>query len=94
MIVIRINNTFICLLLEVKKEAPPRPPQPQAPQAPPSTGGGGGVPYPVYIQGMPIPYGASTSTPYPSYVPPPMPQGYNPYGTMPYPSLICYLENK
>ena len=70
--------------VDVKKEVPPRPPQPsqppQAPQAP------GGVPYPVYVQGMPVPYGASASTPYPAYVPPPMPQGYNPYGTMPYPS--------
>ncbi|XP_068909383.1 programmed cell death 6-interacting protein [Tenebrio molitor] len=72
---------------EVKKEAPPRPPQPAqapTPQAPP------GVPYPVYVQGMPVPYGASTSTPYPSFVPPPMPQGYNPYGTMPYPSSYNY----
>ncbi|XP_063911920.1 programmed cell death 6-interacting protein isoform X2 [Zophobas morio] len=73
---------------DVKKEVPPRPPQPsqppQAPQAP------GGVPYPVYVQGMPVPYGASASTPYPAYVPPPMPQGYNPYGTMPYPSSYNY----
>lgn len=40
-------------------------------------------PYPVQIQGMPIPYGAS---PYATYVPPPMPQGFNPYATLPYPS--------
>ncbi|XP_044258227.1 programmed cell death 6-interacting protein [Tribolium madens] len=73
---------------DVKKEAPPRPPQPsQPPQAPPASGG---VPYPVYVQGMPVPYGASTSTPYPAYVPPPMPQGYNPYGTMPYPNSYNY----
>ncbi|RZC42803.1 BRO1, ALIX LYPXL bnd, FUN14, DUF3824 and/or DUF1204 domain containing protein [Asbolus verrucosus] len=45
---------------------------------------------PVYVQGMPVPYGASSATPYPSYVPPPMPQGYNPYGTMPYPSSYNY----
>ncbi|XP_050298360.1 programmed cell death 6-interacting protein [Anthonomus grandis grandis] len=51
-------------------------PQPLAP------GQGPNLPYPVYVQGMPIPYG-STTAPYPSYVPPPMPQGYNPYGTWP-----------
>lgn len=53
-------------------------PQPAAPgQAPPN------LPYPVYVQGMPVPYGATNATPYPSYVAPPMPQGYNPYGTWP-----------
>lgn len=41
------------------------------------------LPYPVQVQGMPVPYGANANTPYPSYVPPPMPQGYNPYGTWP-----------
>ncbi|KAL1491587.1 hypothetical protein ABEB36_012162 [Hypothenemus hampei] len=52
--------------------------QPAAPgQAPPN------LPYPVYVQGMPVPYGATNAAPYPSYVPPPMPQGYNPYGTWP-----------
>nr|CAH7717144.1 unnamed protein product [Callosobruchus chinensis] len=46
----------------------------------------GGLPYPVQMQGMPVPYGATPQTPYPAYMPPPMPQGYNPYATMPYPS--------
>nr|XP_023015780.1 programmed cell death 6-interacting protein [Leptinotarsa decemlineata] len=46
------------------------------------------LPYPVYTQGMPVPYGASANTPYPTYVPPPMPQGYNPYGTIPYPCKL------
>ncbi|XP_044731295.1 programmed cell death 6-interacting protein isoform X2 [Chrysoperla carnea] len=52
------------------------------------------LPYPVNYQGMPIPYGASTQAPYPTYIPPPMPQGYNPYGTlpgtMPYPATYNY----
>lgn len=42
------------------------------------------LPYPVYVQGMPVPYAATVNTPYPAYAPPPMPQGYNPYGTLPY----------
>ncbi|XP_022903763.2 programmed cell death 6-interacting protein [Onthophagus taurus] len=49
------------------------------------------LPYPVYVQGMPIPYGASSSAPYPSYAAPaPMPSSYNPYGTMPYPASYNY----
>lgn len=42
--------------------------------------------YPTQIQGMPIPYGATPNAPYPAYVPPPMPQGFNPYATLPYPT--------
>lgn len=42
--------------------------------------------------GMPLPYGATPATPYPAYVPPPMPTTYNPYATMPYPTQgICTL---
>lgn len=40
--------------------------------------------------GMPIPYGATPATPYPTYVPPPMPTTYNPYATMPYPTQGIY----
>nr|CAD7395361.1 unnamed protein product [Timema poppensis] len=69
---------------ENKKVPPPRPPPPttspstsQAPQT---------LPYPMYPSGMPIPYGATTAAPYPAYMPPPMPGGYNPYaGAAPYP---------
>ncbi|KAI4457578.1 pcd6 interacting protein-related [Holotrichia oblita] len=65
--------------------APSTPSQPQASSVPTT------LPYPVYVQGMPIPFGASANTPYPSYTaPPPMPQGYNPYGTMPYPNSYNY----
>ncbi|XP_023312721.1 programmed cell death 6-interacting protein-like, partial [Anoplophora glabripennis] len=70
---------------EPKREAPAAP-TPSTPSVPnptaqvPTT-----LPYPVYVQGMPVPFGASSSAPYPAYAPPPMPQGYNPYGTMPYP---------
>ncbi|XP_026475185.1 programmed cell death 6-interacting protein [Ctenocephalides felis] len=51
---------------------------------------GANVPYPTSGQTMPIPYGASNVAPYPTYVPPPMPQGYNPYGTLPYPQGYNY----
>lgn len=70
---------FFCL--EPKKETPAQPPAgPSQPMQAPSS-----LPYPVYVQGMPVPYAATVNTPYPAYIPPPMPQGYNPYGTMPYP---------
>ncbi|XP_053946462.1 programmed cell death 6-interacting protein [Anastrepha ludens] len=53
------------------------------PDAP--TPSAGNVPYPHQMQGMPMPYGATPGVPYPTYVPPPMPQGFNPYATLPYP---------
>lgn len=59
-------------------------PTPAAP--PPMAPTGGNVPYPQQFQGMPLPYGASAQAPYPTYMPPPMPQGYNPYATLPYPN--------
>lgn len=73
------------LFLDPKPSTPVAPaapvaPVPGAPQQLPSN-----LPYPVYVQGMPVPYGATANTPYPSYAPPPMPQGYNPYGNVPYP---------
>lgn len=43
-------------------------------------------PYPTQMHGMPVPYGASPAAPYPAYVPPPMPQSFNPYATLPYPT--------
>lgn len=63
---------------------------------PSTTGGGsappthgqqphGSVPYPTQVQGMPLPYNASTAAPYPTYVAP-MPQSFNPYATLPYPN--------
>ncbi|KYN03560.1 Programmed cell death 6-interacting protein [Cyphomyrmex costatus] len=49
------------------------------------------LPYPIEHQGgMPIPYGVTPATPYPAYVPPPMPTAYNPYATMPYPTQAGY----
>lgn len=45
----------------------------------------GAVPYPQQIQGMPLPYGATSAAPYPTYVAP-MPQSFNPYATLPYPT--------
>ncbi|XP_003694269.1 programmed cell death 6-interacting protein isoform X1 [Apis florea] len=48
------------------------------------------LPYPTHFQGMPIPYGAGPTTPYPAYIPPPMPTTYNPYATMPYPTQGTY----
>lgn len=65
-----------------------------APQSPPASmmnqptpmQPGGSMPYPTQPQGMPVPYGATPNAPYPTYVTPPMPQGYNPYATLPYPS--------
>lgn len=56
---------------------------PTQPSGPPA---GGNIPYPTQGQGMPIPYGASPNAPYPAYVPPPMPQSFNPYATLPYPT--------
>lgn len=44
------------------------------------------APYPSQMQGMPMPYGATQASPYPTYQPPPMPTGYNPYATLPYPN--------
>ncbi|XP_058457648.1 programmed cell death 6-interacting protein [Malaya genurostris] len=46
------------------------------------------TPYPMQPQGMPLPYGATPNAPYPAYVPAPMPQGYNPYATLPYPTVF------
>ncbi|KAL3279081.1 hypothetical protein HHI36_016595 [Cryptolaemus montrouzieri] len=72
-----------------KKNSPTTPPQsqessaPQAPQAP-------NLPYPMAVQGMPLPYAASANTPYPAYAPPPLPQGYNPYGNMQFPNSYNY----
>ncbi|XP_072394726.1 programmed cell death 6-interacting protein [Diabrotica undecimpunctata] len=71
---------------------PPKAPEP-SPAAPPQQSQASGyLPYPVQGQGMPVPYGATPNAPYPTYVPPPMPQGYNPYGTMPYPSSYQFPQ--
>ena len=65
----QINKT------EPSPTTPTSPPQPTVVQTSSSN-----LPYPVYMQGMPVPFGApGASAPYQPYVPPPMPQGYNPY---------------
>lgn len=49
------------------------------------------LPYPTQFQGgMPLPYGACGTCPYPAYMPPPMPSTYYPYATMPYPTQGNY----
>ncbi|XP_033229996.1 programmed cell death 6-interacting protein isoform X2 [Belonocnema kinseyi] len=68
-------------------------PQPQS-----STDSGSKLPYPLQFQGsMPIPHSTNT-TPYPAYIPPPMPTTYNPYATMPYPvqddEKLCTYQGK
>ncbi|XP_067014587.1 programmed cell death 6-interacting protein isoform X2 [Anabrus simplex] len=82
-----------------KKEPPPRPPPPTTtpPSSVPTSSGTApppqGLPYPMYPSAMPVPYGASPAAPYPTYIPPPMPAGYNPYGgpgTTPYPQQGGY----
>ncbi|PSN46080.1 Programmed cell death 6-interacting protein [Blattella germanica] len=77
---------------EGKKEPPPRPPPPSVPtsstQPPPVAPGA--MPYPVYPQGMPVPYGATAAAPYPTYMPPSLPTSYNPYASVPYPQQGCY----
>lgn len=62
----------------------PNRPAPAAPQ--PAYQQQPGLAYPVQVQGMPVPYGATSNNPYPAYVPPPMPQSFNPYATLPYPN--------
>lgn len=60
--------------------APTNPHQPAVAQSPPQVS-----PYPQQMNSMPQPYGATPLAPYPTYVPPPMPQSFNPYATLPYP---------
>lgn len=74
--------------------APPATPQvpthhtniaPTNPHATPPASANPNIPYPSQMNTMPQPYGATPLAPYPTYVPPPMPQGFNPYATLPYP---------
>ncbi|CAG9818187.1 unnamed protein product [Phaedon cochleariae] len=82
-----ITNYFTGSSTDGGQSAPATSPPQQPPQQVPSS-----LPYPVYAQGMPLPYGATAQAPYPSYVPPPMPQGYNPYGTMTYPTSYQFPQ--
>ncbi|XP_063368295.1 programmed cell death 6-interacting protein [Cydia amplana] len=63
-----------------RKDPPPRPPPPSAAPAAPAAPAAAALPYPMQPQGMPLPYGAA-----PFYYAAPMPTGYNPYATLPYP---------
>lgn len=55
----------------------------------------GRVPYPSQVHGMPVPYGATATAPYPTYAPPQMPaQSYNPYATLPYPQRMSNTRIK
>ncbi|GLG92649.1 Programmed cell death 6-interacting protein [Gryllus bimaculatus] len=83
---------------DARKAPPPRPPPPAAPasvvqpEVPAASAAAAAPPYPLYPGAMPLPYGAAPGAPYPTYVPPPMPAGYNPYGgaPMPYPQQGYY----
>ncbi|XP_047025964.1 programmed cell death 6-interacting protein isoform X1 [Helicoverpa zea] len=82
-----------------RREPPPRPPPPaaapgsapaaapgSAPAAAPGSApaaAAASLPYPQQPQGMPVPYGAGAAYPYYGA---PVPQLYNPYATLPYPS--------
>lgn len=64
-----------------------------APSSSGSFGGAGPTPYPQQVQGMPMAAGAygggvAPSAGFTGYVPPPMPQGFNPYATLPYPAAF------
>ncbi|XP_001357901.2 programmed cell death 6-interacting protein [Drosophila persimilis] len=56
----------------------------------PAAAAAANMPYPSQVHGMPVPYGAQQGMPYPAYVPPPMPQSFNPYATLPYPGNFQY----
>lgn len=58
---------------------------PTNPHSPPQSAAPAAVPYPTQMNTMPQPFGATPLAPYPTYVAPPMPQGFNPYATLPYP---------
>ncbi|XP_035793216.1 programmed cell death 6-interacting protein-like [Anopheles albimanus] len=64
--------------------APPAAAGASPPQAPTAA-----APYPQQIAGMPMAnaaYGGTMGAGFTGYVPPPMPAGFNPYGTLPYPT--------
>ena len=51
------------------------------------------LPYPMYAQGMPMPYAVPNVAPYPAYCTAIMPQGYNPFMTLPYPGNYQMSSN-
>jgi programmed cell death 6-interacting protein len=80
-------NIKIFSLIDSTPKSPPARPPPPAAAAPMMQQQQTAVPsYPMGQPNMPIPYGATMAAPYPTWSAPPIPQSFNPYATLPYPT--------